>query len=357
MLRTLPVLYLVGFAAAAAPPTQRTRRQALRYGVGGAATWPLATAALPSDNAGALTTLRRRVGQRTLAQGSYGLDAPDVYYPDFFEGTWRGRRRRSRCRHRAAARPLRRQRVAAAARAELEAAPVVYEARWIRDGRVASSRTVLTTCEHAAATMGGADALQQLPSSDAFDPNGLIFKLKPEGSDVTYRAELRALARRFEPSAGELRDSSGLLVFDAGELSRQSISLPGKELVQPPSVKDIETINLFTLMKNGRITSTQRTSTWLRSARRASRRSRRRPPTAARSTCGTGGGGLRTHPQAHVRVMLRRAWTRRPPTGSNPRSSGVPQPRGTPRGRPSMLPTTSPGSSCACRGRASSSAA
>ena len=89
VLRTLPVLYLVGFAAAAAPPTQRTRRQALRYGVGGAAAWPLATAALPSDNAGALTTLRRRVGQKTLAQGSYGLDAPDVYYPDFFEGTWR----------------------------------------------------------------------------------------------------------------------------------------------------------------------------------------------------------------------------------------------------------------------------
>ena len=79
---------------------------------------------------------------------------------------------------------------------------------------------------------------------------------------MTYRAELRALARRFEPSAGELRDSSGLLVFDAGELSRQSISLPGKELVQPPSVKDIETINLL----HGRKTAASPphgTSTWL----------------------------------------------------------------------------------------------
>ena len=152
----------------------------------------------------------------------------------------------------------------AAARAELEAAPVVYEARWIRDGRgrlIADRPYNIGSI--AAATMGGRDVLQQLPSSDAFDPNGLIFKLKPEGSDVTYRAELRALARRFEPSAGELRDSSGLLVFDAGELSRQSISLPGKELVQPPSVKDIETINCFTRLSPTKVAAVQRTSTWL----------------------------------------------------------------------------------------------
>ena len=62
---------------------------AVYLAVWGATCMTLATAALPSDNAGALTTLRRRVGQKTLAQGSYGLDAPDVYYPDFFEGTWR----------------------------------------------------------------------------------------------------------------------------------------------------------------------------------------------------------------------------------------------------------------------------
>ena len=250
---------------AAAPPTQRTRRQALGYGVGGAAAaWPLATAALPSDNAGALTTLRRRVGQKTLAQGSYGLDAPDVYYPDFFEGTWRVTSKAIEVSAPCGAPLFGGNASLAAARAELEAAPVVYEARWIRDGRgrlIADRPYNIGSI--AAATMGGRDVLQQLPSSDAFDPNGLIFKLKPEGSDVTYRAELRALARRFEPSAGELRDGAGLLVFDAGELSRQSISLPGKELVQPPSVKDIETINLFTRTKDGRITSTQRTSTWL----------------------------------------------------------------------------------------------
>ena len=272
------VLFLVGSAAAvapptqqrtrcqaAAPPTQRTRRQALRHGVGGAAAaWPLATAALPSDNAGALTTLRRRVGQKTLAQGSYGLDAPDVYYPDFFEGTWRVTSKAIEVSAPCGAPLFGGNASLAAARAELEAAPVVYEARWIRDGRgrlIADRPYNIGSI--AAATMGGRDVLQQLPSSDAFDPNGLIFKLKPEGSDVTYRAELRALARRFEPSAGELRDGAGLLVFDAGELSRQSISLPGKELVQPPSVKDIETINLFTRTKDGRITSTQRTSTWL----------------------------------------------------------------------------------------------
>ncbi len=129
MLRTLPVLYLVGFAAAAAPPTQRTRRQALGYGVGGAAAaWPLATAALPSDNAGALTTLRRRVGQKTLAQGSYGLDAPDVYYPDFFEGTWRVTSRAVEVSAPCGAPLFGGNASLAAARAELEAAPVVYAA-------------------------------------------------------------------------------------------------------------------------------------------------------------------------------------------------------------------------------------
>ena len=47
-----------------------------------------AAAAPPPD--GSLTTLRRRVGQRvTTARPSYGLDASDVYYPDFFEGSWR----------------------------------------------------------------------------------------------------------------------------------------------------------------------------------------------------------------------------------------------------------------------------
>ena len=279
---------------AAAPPTQRTRRQALRYGVGGAAAaWPLATAALPSDNAGALTTLRRRVGQKTLAQGSYGLDAPDVYYPDFFEGTWRVTSKAVEVSAPCGAPLFGGNASLAAARAELEAAPVVYEARWIRDGRgrLIADRPY-NIASIAAATMGGADALQQLPSSDAFDPNGLIFKLRPEGSDVTYRAELGRWRAASSRRRARIRDSSGLLVFDAGELSRQSISLPGKELVQPPSVKDIETINLFTLMKNGRITSTQRLPPgW--SARRASRRSKRRPPMVARSTCGHIPRGLR----------------------------------------------------------------
>ena len=149
------------------------------------------------------------MGQRTLAQGSYGLDAPDVYYPDFFEGTWRVTSKAIEVSAPCGAPLFGGKASLAAARAELEAAPVVYEARWIRDGRgrLIADRPY-NIASIAAATMGGADALQQLPSSDAFDPNGLIFKLRPEGSDVTYRAELRALARRFEPSAGELRDGA-----------------------------------------------------------------------------------------------------------------------------------------------------
>ena len=238
-----------------------TRRVALRHGVGAAAAWPLATSTLPSDP---LTTLRRRVGQMTLAQAGYGLGAPDVYYPEVFAGTWRVTSRATEVLAPLGAPLFGGNASLAAARAELDAKPVTYEARWVRDrqGRLIADRPY-NIASIAAATMGGKDALQQLPSLEAFDPNGLIFRLKPEGSDVTYRAELRALARRFEPSGGELRDASGLLIFDAGELTRQAISLPGKELVAPPSVKDIETINLFTRTKDGVITSTQRTSTWL----------------------------------------------------------------------------------------------
>ena len=71
------------------------------------------------------------------------------------------------------------------------------------------------------------------------------------------------MARRFEPSAGALRDDQKRPVFDVGELTRQQISLPGAEFRQPPSVKDIETINLFTRTAEGRISAVQLTSTWL----------------------------------------------------------------------------------------------
>ena len=70
-------------------------------------------------------------------------------------------------------------------------------------------------------------------------------------------------ARFPTPRSGELRDDKDRVIFDAGELTRQSITLPGQEFQAPPSVKDIETINCFTKLKDGRISAVQRTATWL----------------------------------------------------------------------------------------------
>ena len=219
------------------------------------------------SDGGALTTLRRRVGQRvTSARPSYGLDSGDVYYPDFFEGTWRTTSRAVAVEAPLGAQLFGGNASLSAARAELGAAPVVYESRFVRDarGRLISDRPFNIASLAAATMAGGPDAIRDLPRSDQFNPDQVVFRLAPADAPggAVYRAELRALARRYEPSSGVLRDEKGRAVFDFGELTRQQISLPG-DVAAPPSVKDIETINCFTLLRDGKLEATQRTTTWL----------------------------------------------------------------------------------------------
>ena len=222
-----------------------------------------AAAAPPPD--GSLTTLRRRVGQRvTTARPSYGLDASDVYYPDFFEGSWRTTSAAVDVQAPLGAALFGGNASLAAALKELRSPPVVYDCRFVRDarGRLVADRPY-NIQSLAAATMGGAGAVRDLPDSANFNPDDLTFKLAPEGSGGgVYLARLRALARRYEPAAGEVVDGAGRRVFDVGELTRQQLSLPGGAAV-PPSVKDIETINCFTRLSPTRVAAVQRTSTWL----------------------------------------------------------------------------------------------
>ena len=115
-----------------------------------------AAAAPPPD--GSLTTLRRRVGQRvTTARPSYGLDASDVYYPDFFEGSWRTTSTAVDVQAPLGAALFGGNASLAAALKELRSPPVVYDCRFVRDarGRLVADRPY-NIQSLAAATMGGA---------------------------------------------------------------------------------------------------------------------------------------------------------------------------------------------------------
>ena len=207
MLRESPRASLEPSLAPSLEPSRRgdaSRREALASAAAMTAAAASPALALPSDNAGALTTLRRRAGQRTGALPSYGLDARDVYYPDWFSGLWRVESKAIDVSAPLGPGLFGGNASLAAAVKELDAPPVVYEARWVRAGAAPYPLVAdrpFNIASLAAATMGGADAILGLPGSN-FDPNRLIFKLAPpDAGGQVYRAELGALARRFEPAS------------------------------------------------------------------------------------------------------------------------------------------------------------
>jgi len=200
-----------------------------------------------------LVARRMAKAPRELRRPEYGLDAPDIVYPAVFRGDWAAE---STCLGVAAplGAPLFGGETAYAAAQQDVGDTLRYDVRFLANGiadRPFNTRSLV------AATLADDDALAALPSSDAFDPNNLKFKLTLGGA--AYAASLRMLGRYVSSASSRL--------FETSEFVRQSVSREGglsaALSLEPASVKDIETLCSFTVVDDDTIACDQRTATWL----------------------------------------------------------------------------------------------
>ncbi|KAJ1449633.1 hypothetical protein M885DRAFT_590347 [Pelagophyceae sp. CCMP2097] len=260
------LLLLAAACDAVAPPVSRRKlaQTSVAYG-----SWAgLSTRAGPCAAAAPmrLTTsfLRRRVDGRNVTLVDLGPGAPDIFYPSYFEGRWSSSSTTVAVEAPCGAQLFGGERNLEAARAEVGTA-VDYATLFFRDGRPNAAGAIVADRPFniralVEATMGttgdgGKPILRSIPSSANFDANSMKFELSPAGSNGrVYAAAIRVVSRY----VNALDDDN----FETVELVRQSISDVGNPLA-PPSIKDVETINLFQRVSDDIIISTQRTASFI----------------------------------------------------------------------------------------------
>ncbi|KAL1498564.1 hypothetical protein AB1Y20_013883 [Prymnesium parvum] len=255
---------------ASAPPALTARpqlvsRRAALFGLGAChpTLHSAAAAQLPSLRATLHTTRNDApLSSSLIARPAYGVQAPDVYYPEWALGRWKVTSTLSSVRA-----PLgtalfapRRNGTAALLQAREEIGkPLRYEARWRRDaeGRVVVDRRFCVESISRAAM--GEGAVQE---AEEDGPNHLIMYLTPSGAGgALYRADLNVVARRVDEQEGEG-------AFACAETTRQTIVLvPSEKYARatppPPLIKEVETICTYDRVSRDVIQAEQRTATFL----------------------------------------------------------------------------------------------
>lgn len=180
----------------------------------------------------------------------FGLVSPDIYYPASYLGEWSATSRTESVDAPLGTALFGGTTALDAARREVES-EVRYDVRFVVDPRndgIVADRPY-NAKSLATATMG--KSVLQLDSTSS-NPNRLDFTI--ETDSAVFVASLRALSR--------LYDQDNARVFRTSELFRQTINVRDKPLV-PPSVKDVETLCIYTLVDEDHVVCRQRTATWL----------------------------------------------------------------------------------------------
>lgn len=256
-------------ATSALQPPALPRRAALAAGAGGLGLLLPRRAALAAESGLAIALEATRDRDAYLApdvaplvqRPAYGLEAPDVFYPEWCLGKWRvsstlaavhapaGEAYFSPGRNGSAA--LER------ARAEV-GEPLAYECRWVRDaaGRVVVDREY-NVASITRASMG-ASAVQDTASDG---PDKLTMYIQPSAarSAGVYRADLLVVSRRSEADALPSR-------FACAETVRQGVVLvptAASAVAPPPQVKEVEAICTYAAPSGNTMLGAQRTATFL----------------------------------------------------------------------------------------------
>jgi len=203
-----------------------------------------------------------RFSTSLIARPAYGLETPDVYYPEWAYGRWKVSSTLTSVQA-----PMgnelfapRRNGTAALLQARTEIGqPLLYEARWRRndDGTVVVDRPFCVE-SISRASMGKS----AVDNSEEDGPDRLVMYLTPPGAKgAVYRADLRVVARRTD--AQRTPES-----FECAETTRQTVVLApspnsGRVAQPPPLVKEVETICTYSLISKDVIRAEQRTATFL----------------------------------------------------------------------------------------------
>jgi len=193
---------------------------------------------------------------------AYALESEDVFYPEFFLGQWRVSSKLAGVVAPAGEMLFApgRNGTEALRRARLDP-PLYYDVRWVRNP---SGKVVVDRAYNVASISRAALGDRAVQDVSAAGPDLQSLILSPSGAPraAVYRADLKVTARHTdEPPAGSTD-------FDCAELVRQTVTLvPGEAAPNasppPPSVKEVETICVYSLAADGSITGQQRTATFL----------------------------------------------------------------------------------------------
>ena len=189
--------------------------------------------------------LQRRsdMGPRELRRPEFGINSPDIYYPALFQGEWIASSTTV-----GVAAPLGPEFFggqAALEKAEDDLqSTITYDVRFVKkNGAIVADRPG-NIRSLVAATVDDCTV-----STSNADPNDLKFSLNINGT--LYAASLRTVGRYVSSDR-----------LETSEVVRQAISRPDLVLAAP-SIKDIETLCLYTPIDNDTIACRQRTATWL----------------------------------------------------------------------------------------------
>jgi len=209
---------------------------------------------------------QNRAPVRYVQQLFQGLDAADVYYPEWFSGKWRASSKLVQVLAPAGPEvfsPGRNGSLALANAREGVGDVLAYDVRWVKlpSGQLVVDREY-NLASITRASMGGR-AVQDI-QTDGPDKCSLYIQPSAAPGSSVFRAELRVIGRRTEPAGPEPAER-----FDCAEVVRQTIVVvPGEKadtrLVRAPQVKEVETICTYELEpRSGIMRGYQRTATFL----------------------------------------------------------------------------------------------
>lgn len=209
-----------------------------------------AAAILPADStqlpAG---LLQARVTENLLVEPPYGLEVPDIFYPQWFQGTWKVASTTRSVQAPAGITLFGGNRTYSTAQDQV-GTTLHYESRFLMypNNQIIIADREFNVRSIARAAMGPSSVMD-LPG--VVTPNKLTATLLPTGATSVYTVDLITLRRR--------QEQPDQTHFDCSEVVREIVSTNG---ATRPVLKEIETASLYTLLDDS-IRCQQRSASFL----------------------------------------------------------------------------------------------
>lgn len=193
--------------------------------------------------------LDARVSENLLNPPPYGMEANDISYPSWLAGVWTVESTTQDVLAPCGVTLFGGNATYQNARKDIGTA-LRYESRFVQQGTVVVADRAFNVQSIAKAAIGP-NSVVDIPRAT---PNQLSCILAPPGAPSLLQADLLTLNRRQEV----VSDSQ----FDCSEVVREIVAPVGQR-ASPSLLKEIETISLYTLHDDGRVTCRQRSAAFL----------------------------------------------------------------------------------------------